>query len=156
MRRTIAANGQALLIPEIEVQTWWTNLVAPPEDVIRLYREHSTCEQFHAELKTDLDLDLERLPSGKFATNALLLLLAMMAYNALRLCGQTSLRAARHLPAEKPLRKKAGRRRLRSVMLDLMYQAARWVRHGRRFGLSFGYFNPWFDIWRRTYLRGCI
>ena len=155
VRRTISAEGQALLIPEIEVQTWWSNLEAPPEDVIRLYREHSTCEQFHAELKTDMDL--ERLPSGKFATNALVLLLAMMAYNALRLCGQTSLREERRLPAEKHVtfRKKAGRRRLRSVILDLMYQAARWVRHGRRFGLSFGYFNPWFDIWRRTYLRVC-
>ena len=155
VRRTISAEGQALLIPDLEVQTWWTNLAAPPEDVIRLYREHGTCEQFHAELKTDMDL--ERLPSGKFATNALVLLLAMMAYNTLRLCGQTSLREARRLPPEKHVtfRKKAGRRRLRTVILDLMYQAARWVRHGRRFGLSFGCFNPWFDVWRRTYLRVC-
>ena len=123
VRRTISAEGQALLIPDIEVQTWWSNLAAAPEDVIRLYREHSTCEQFHAELKTDMDL--ERLPSGKFATNALVLLLAMMAYNALRLCGQTSLREARRLPAEKHVtfRKKADRRRLRTVILDLMYQA---------------------------------
>ena len=67
-RRTISADGQALLIPDIEVQTGWTNLAAPPKDVIRRYREHSTCEQFHSELKSDLDL--ERLPSGKFATNA--------------------------------------------------------------------------------------
>ena len=88
------------------------------------------------------DLDLERLPSGKFATNALLLLLAMMAYNALRLCGQTSLRAARHLPAEKPLRKKAGRRRLRSVMLDLMYQAARWVPAWAPFRAELRVFQP--------------
>ena len=155
VRRTISAEGQALLIPEIEVQTWWTNLAAPPEDVIRLYREHGTCEQFHAELKTDRDL--ERLPSGKFATNALVLLLAMMACNTLRLCGQTSLREARRLPPEKHVtfRKKAGRRRLRTVIPDLMYQAARWVRHGRRFGLSFGCFNPWFDVWRRIYLRVC-
>ena len=79
-------------------------------------------------------------------------------YNALRLCGQTSLREARHLAAEKQvtLRKEVGRRRLRSVILDLMYQAARWVRHGPRFGLTFGCFNPWFDVWRRTYLRACI
>ena len=155
VRRTISVDGQALLIPEIEVQTWWTNLMAPPAHVIRLYREHSTCEQFHSELKTDLDL--ERLPSGKFATNALMLLLAMMAYNALRLCGQIGLRESGNLPPEKHVafRKKAGRRRLRSVLLDLMYQAARWVRHARRFGLSFGCFNPRFDVWRRTYLRVC-
>ncbi len=36
-----------------------------------------------------------------------------------------------------------------------MYQVARWVRHERGFGLSFGYFNPWFDVWRRTYLWVC-
>ena len=29
--RRISAEGQALLIPEIEVQTWWINLAAPPE-----------------------------------------------------------------------------------------------------------------------------
>ena len=126
--RTISAEGQALLIPEIEVQTWWINLAAPPEDVIRLYREHGTCEQFHSELKTDMDL--ERLPSGKFATDALSAAAGLMACNALRLCGQTSLREERRL-----------------------YQAARWVRHGRRFGLNFGYFNPWFRVWRRTCLR---
>ena len=43
-------------------------------------------------------MDLERLPSGKFAANALVLLLGMMACNGLRLCGQTSLREASHLP----------------------------------------------------------
>lgn len=153
VRRTITADGQTLLIPQIDVQTWWTNLSAPPEDVVRLYREHSTSEQFHAELKTDMDL--ERLPSSRFATNALLLLLAMMAYNALRLCGQTSLHEARHRLPGKRGRKSIARRRLRTVLLDLMYQAARWVRHGRRFGLSFGQFNPWFDVWRRTYRRVC-
>ena len=70
---------------------------------------------------------------------------------------QTSLREERRLSPEKHVtfRKKADRRRLRTVILDLMYQAARWVRHWRRFGLSFGCFNPWFDVWRRTYLRVC-
>lgn len=53
------------------------------------------------------------------------------------------------------LRKRPAVRRLRTVILDLMYQVARWVRHERGFGLSFGYFNPWFDVWRRTYLWVC-
>ena len=44
--------------------------VADPATVIALYREHATSEQFHSEFKTDLDL--ERLPSGKFDTNDLL------------------------------------------------------------------------------------
>ncbi len=38
-----------------------------PAEVIRLYQDHGTHEQFHSKFKTDLDL--ERLPSGKFATN---------------------------------------------------------------------------------------
>jgi hypothetical protein len=35
--------------------------------VVELYYDHGTSEQFHSEIKTDLDL--ERLPAGKFATN---------------------------------------------------------------------------------------
>jgi hypothetical protein len=46
-------------------------------------------EQFHSELKTDLDL--ERLPSGKFDTNDVVLHLSAFAYNGLRLPGQLGL-----------------------------------------------------------------
>jgi hypothetical protein len=42
-------------------------------------------EQFHAEFKTDLDL--QRLPSGKFETHALVCRLAALAMNILRLMG---------------------------------------------------------------------
>jgi len=45
--------------------------------VIALYRDHATCEQFHSEFKTDLDL--ERLPSGKFDTNDLVIAFAVLA-----------------------------------------------------------------------------
>jgi len=59
-----------------------------------------------------------------------------MAYNVLRLCGQTSLRQNGRLPTEKrmPIRKPVARRRLRSAIQDLMYLAARWTyhRHGFR------------------------
>ena len=41
------------------------------------------------ELKTDMDL--ERLPSGKFETNELVLELAILSYNILRMIGQESL-----------------------------------------------------------------
>ncbi len=37
------------------------------------------------------DLDLERLPSGKFATKDVILSLAMLVYNVLRLIGQGAL-----------------------------------------------------------------
>ncbi|MFC1525470.1 IS1380 family transposase [Candidatus Latescibacterota bacterium] len=151
IRRTISKKGQALLIPEVEVHTWWTSLEAEPDDVIELYHQHGTSEQFHSELKTDMDL--ERLPSGKFGTNALVLWLGMMAYNLLRLCGQTALKQDRHLPPEQraPLRRQASRRRLRSVILDLMYQAARLVYHGRRWGWSFARHNRWFAVWHQVH-----
>lgn len=61
--------------------------------------------QFHSEFKTDLDL--ERLPSGKFATNDLVLTLAALAYNVLRLMGQSAL-----LCPDAPVRHAAKRRRL--------------------------------------------
>lgn len=32
--RTILSNGQLLLIPEIEVETYWTTLPDPVEDII--------------------------------------------------------------------------------------------------------------------------
>jgi hypothetical protein len=83
-------DGQYLLVPEVEVDTYWTSLEDDPYEVILLYRDHGTSEQFHSELKSDMDL--ERLPSEHFSTNSAILILALMAYNLLRLCGQESLR----------------------------------------------------------------
>lgn len=144
--RTIEADGQALMIPRIEVETYWTSLSDDAATVIRLYRAHGTSEQFHSELKADLDL--ERLPSGKFQTNELVLLLGMVAYNLLRIIGQESLRET-----DAPIRKQVSRRRVRSVMQDLVYLACRLVRHARRWTLSFGRHCPWLTTWRRVYLR---
>ena len=45
---TPLANG---LVPDIEVETWWTNLGDPDEEIIRLYHAHGECEQFHSEVK---------------------------------------------------------------------------------------------------------
>ena len=156
VQRTIATDGQRLLVPEVEIDTWWTSLgpyTASAEEVIELYHQHGTSEQFHSELKTEMDL--ERLPSGKFATNALMLALGQVAYNVLRLCDQVALMEDRHLrPQEKmPLSKPVTRRRLRSVMQDLMYLAARLTRHARRFGLGLWRDNPWRFVWQRLYHR---
>ncbi len=144
--RTMEADGQALLIPRVDVETYWTSLSDDVATVVRLYRAHGTSEQFHSELKTDLDL--ERLPSGKFQTNELVLLLGMVAYNLLRMIGQESLREA-----DAPIRKQVSRRRVRSVMQDLVYLACRLVRHARCWTLSFGRYCPWLTTWRRVYLR---
>jgi len=144
--RTLEADGQALLIPRVEVATWWTSLRDDVATVVGLYRAHGTSEQFHSELKTDLDL--ERLPSSKFQTNGLVLLLGMVAYNLLRLIGQESLREG-----DAPIRKQVSRRRVRSVMQDLVYLACRLVRHARYWTLSFGRNCPWLKTWRRVYFR---
>jgi hypothetical protein len=156
VHRTVDRHGQRLLVPDVEIATWWTSLStrqASPDEVIRLYHEHGTSEQFHAELKSELDL--ERLPSGKFATNALMLTLGLVAYNVLRLCGQAALDEDRRLPPEQkmPLAKPVLRRRLRSVIQDLMYLATRLTRHARRYQLNLWSSNPWRFVWQRLYHR---
>jgi len=58
--RTITVDGTLLLLPEVVIDGWETTLTEPVEEVIALYADHGTHEQFHSEFKTDLDL--ERLP----------------------------------------------------------------------------------------------
>ena len=57
--------------------------------MIGLYTDHGTHEQFHSEFKTNLNLT--RLPSGKFNTNYFVCQLAAVAMNILRLMGQRGL-----------------------------------------------------------------
>ena len=146
IERTIDKHGQQLLIPELEVDVWYTSLPDAPQTIIALYQEHGTMEQFHSEFKTELDL--ERLPSGKFATNALVLDFGMLAYNMLRLIGQESLNVE-----QQPLRKKVQRRRIRTVIQNIIMMASRLVYHGRRWKLSFGKHSPWFPIFEHIYLQ---
>ena len=113
--------------------------------MIGLYHAHGTSEQFHSEFKTDMNL--ERLPSGKFATNATILLLAGIAFNLLRLIGQTMLSRPEAMPA----RLKIERRRLGSVIRDLIYIAVKRVRHAGTVSLRFGKNCPWFGAFREVY-----
>ena len=77
--RTIDRYGQYFIVPDIELGTYWTNTSLPDETVIDLYHTHGESEQYHSEIKTDMDV--ERLPSGKFESNKLVLELTMIAYN---------------------------------------------------------------------------
>jgi len=144
--RTMDASGQVLLVPQITLEGWWTDLKLPCEEVIGLYREHATSEQFHSEFKTDLDL--ERLPSGKFATNALIMALGGFAYNILRAIGQMGL-LGRHAPIRHP----AKRRRIKTVIQELIYLAARLIDTGRRLRLRFSRHCPAFEAYRSVYDR---
>ncbi len=130
IERSTDKKGQGLLEPEIELEGWWTTLNLPAEKIIALYQDHGTSEQFHSELKTDMDL--ERLPSGKFEVNSLVMSCAALAYNILRYIGQLGL-----LGDKTPVRHGAKRRRLKTVMQELMYLAARLIETGRRLRLRF-------------------
>ena len=147
--RTIDKHGQELLIPDVDVNTFWTVLPDKAQTVIGLYHNHGTSEQFHSELKSDLDF--ERLASGKFATNALLLLLAMLAFNGLRILGQSALKMKEILPRKF----KVQRRRLRSVIQDLIYLACKRTRHSGAVFLKFGRHCPWFDVFRQLHAMFC-
>lgn len=142
--KTMEHDGQLLLIPEIEVDTYWTDLTEEADVIIDLYHDHATCEQFHSELKTDLDL--ERLPSGKFATNHLILCLGILAYNILRIIGQESLKTD-----DTPLKRKVHRRRVQTTIQTLITLAAKLVHHARRWSLRMGD-NPWMPTFKRLYL----
>ena len=137
IERTVDKKGQALLFPNYQLEGWWTSLGEKPETVIGLYCEHATHEQFHSEIKTDLDL--ERLPSGKFDCNDLILHLAMLAYNGLRLIGQMGL-----LGEFSPVRHPAKRRRIKTVLQEIMYRAAQFIRKARQRVLDFGQQCPAF------------
>jgi hypothetical protein len=141
--RTIV-KGQPVLLPDVQIDVWETSLALPAQQVIELYCQHGTHEQFHSEIKTDLDL--ERLPSGKFATNALILSLGALTYNLLRLMGQQAL-----LGPDAPVRHRAKRRRLKTVMQELIYRAAKFTRRAGRWVLDFGRTCAAFVVFERTY-----
>jgi hypothetical protein len=143
MERSIDEKGQFLFPTYVELNTWWTNLGLPDNDIIQLNHDHGESEQYHSEIKTDMDV--ERLPSGKFATNELVLELTILAYNILRMIGQESLKK------EDGGKRKASikRRRLRTVIGNLIQIAGHVTSHGRRVVLALGQSN----IWRYTFVR---
>ncbi|GER72883.1 hypothetical protein BpPP18_09500 [Weizmannia acidilactici] len=125
IERTISRDGQIFLMPEYEFETYWTPLDVPAHVIVSLYHDHGTCEQFHSEIKTELDL--ERLPSGKYETNRLILHFGVFAYNLLRIIGQEGLREQ-----DAPLKKRATRRRIRTVIQNMIIMASKLVHQGRQ------------------------
>lgn len=109
-------------------------------EVIDLYHDHGTSEQFHSELKSDLDI--ERLPSGKLCVNKIILLCGMLAFNLLRGLGQEVIRRA----ALAPQKITVSRWRLKTVLQNIIYCAVRIVHHASRIELHYGKRCPWFDI----------
>jgi hypothetical protein len=128
------------------LEGWSTTLPDTPtfgaQQIIELYADHATHEQFHSEFKTDMDL--VRLPSGKFDTNYLVCAIAAVAMNLLRLIGQHTLHGQ-----DSPVRHPAQRRRIRTVMKELMFKAARMIKHARRWVLGLGANDGGFAVFQR-------
>ena len=145
IERTVLADGQALLIPSIELSSWWTNLPYSVRQCAALYRDHGTSEQFHSELKSDMGIEL--LPSGNLKTNAL----ATMAFNCLRFIGQAALEIA--MPPVDDEEPAQLRYRLRTVLLDFIKVGCKIVRHANQLFQKFGKNCHNFLIMKEIYAR---
>lgn len=145
---------QVLLIPEIEIETYWCSIrELDSREVISLYHDHGTSEQFHSEIKSDMGV--ERLPSGNFKSNSLILHITMLSYNILRIIGQHWVEEDNNSDFQPPVarKKKVRRRRIRTVMQDLIYMAGRLIKSGRKLFLSFGQLNSFADLFQRISQR---
>jgi hypothetical protein len=147
--RSIDKNGQMLLINNIELATYWTNIGEATSSIVWGYHNHGTSEQFHSELKTDLDV--ERLPSGKFRVNSLILTLSMCAFNALREIGMKML----DFKEDAPVKMNVQRKRMSSVLRDMIYIGCKMVKHSGSLILKFGRNCKWFELFKRVYLSYC-
>ena len=137
--------GQQLLVPEIRVCVLWTSLELAEDEVLKIYRDRGTSEQYHAEFKTEMDM--ERLPSGKFAVNHAFLLLGMLVYNMLKVVGKDMV-FARALGL-----KKATRRRMKTVIRCVMLMCGRITRHARQLTLRLGCTGPWYAFFKGLFCR---
>lgn len=141
--------GNRYLIPELKVETFWSNICESSATVIELYHDHGTSEQFHSELKTDMNV--ERLPSGKFSVNSVFLKLANLTFNILRYIGQTALSLTETLP----YKTSSKRKRLRKVIDDLIRVAVKIVTHSRKKIIKLWDKDPWFVCYKKIYERCC-
>ena len=147
-------NGQRLLIPEEELECWWTNLDCNAGTCIRLYHAHGTSEQFHAELKSDMRM--ERLPSGKQDANALALACGLLAFNCLRRIGRLGLdwsRRRRSVPGRKRRRE---RMRARTVIDGFLRVAGHVVRHAGAVTVRLGRIFRNFQMFAWVFSRCCL
>lgn len=142
--RSIDKHGQHLFPADIEVNMWDVNVEFSDHDIITLYHAHGESEQFHSEVKTDMDL--ERFPSGKFNTNELVLELAMYAYNILRMIGDESIGPGH------PMRHPVKRRRIGTVIKNLVMMACHVTKHARKSKIGLGGSN----VWRESFLKVCL
>lgn len=86
-------------------------------------------------------MDLERLPSCKFDTNELVLELAILAFNILRMIGQEALEKR-----NPRLKHTVKRRRHRTVINNLINMACHITEHARQRDIGLGQSNVWRNV----------
>lgn len=137
---------QLLLTPIVKVFSVWTSLKDfSDKEVLELYRARGTSEQFHSEFKGELDM--ERLPSGKFKVNSLFILMGMLTYNMLKVIAQD-------MVIQKTLGlKKATRRRIKTVMNSVIFLSCRLTRGARAMRLKLGCSKSWCEWFASLFVR---
>ncbi len=138
--------GQLLLAPVVKVFSVWTSLEDFSDgEILELYRVRGTSEQFHSEFKSEVDM--ERLPSGKFKVNSLFMLMGMLTYNMLRVIAQD-------MVLEKALGlKKASRRRIKTVMNSVIFLSCRLAKGARTLRLKLSCSRPWHEWFASLFMR---
>ena len=140
-----STDGQLLFAPEVIVFAAWTNLKADEKHILKAYRDRGTSEQYHAEFKSELNM--ERLPSGKLSVNSAFLKMGMLVYNMFKIVGQDMV-ISRSLGL-----KKATRRRMKTVMNSVIYMCGRITRHARRAVLHLACPKPWYRFFSNLFCR---
>ena len=123
------------------VEGWWTSLELSDEKIVAWYADRGTSEPFHSEWQTDRDG--ERLPSQKFATNALVMLVGRLADHILRWIGQEGIESQPQVQ----------RPRIRTILSQLIYVAAQLVRSGRRLTLQISKNYPHFPRFKSLHKK---
>ncbi len=91
-------------------------------------------------------MDVERLPSGKFETNELILELTIIACNILRMIGQETIG---HRRTE--TKHKVHRRRLRTIIGNMIMMASHVTKHARQLVVGLGRSNIWRHAFAEVY-----
>lgn len=142
-------NGQLLLEPKYEIHSWWTDLEKekyPLEEIIALYKDHATCEQFHSEFKSELDI--EKMPSGKFLTNELIVSMAQVTFNIIRFIGEEALASNTF-----PLKRKVSRLKIKTVINKLLRLPAKFIIKNKINTIKIPRLNPFTQTFNWIYLN---
>lgn len=125
---------------DYHVESYWTNLEIDEVNkigfdetkiakmCIESYHNHATSEQYHSEVKTDMNMEL--LPSKYFSTNALILRLSAISYNILRKISYLAIELDSNLQHHK--NRKTLRIRLSTVIDEFCRIPCRIIVHSRR------------------------